>query len=142
MYVNHADFILVLYLIFIEICPPIYHFSCSLFFSYIQPVKIWEHKCLSRKYLATHYEKQRRLLKKVRDTRNTVHRTVTPPSPSEQAPGDLTPSSQWPPAAPSYFPESHQWSEISFLSKVILIWGKARSCWTPSLGWRGAESPG
>ena len=50
--------------------------------------------------------------------------------------------SQLPSAALSYFPESHQWSEISSLSKVILVWGKARSHRAPNLGYRGAESPG
>ena len=45
-------------------------------------------------------------------------------------------------AAPSCFPESYRWSEISFLSKVILVSGKARSCRVPNLGCRGAESPG
>ena len=49
---------------------------------------------------------------------------------------------EFPSAAPSYFPESHLWSEISSLSKVILIWGKARSLRVPNLGCRGAESPG
>ena len=29
-----------------------------------------------------------------------------------------------PSAAPLYFPEFHRWSEISFLSKVILVLGK------------------
>ena len=51
-------------------------------------------------------------------------------------------SSQLPSAAPLYFPESHWWSEISSLSKVILVLGKARSCRAPNLGCRGAESPG
>ena len=44
------------------------------------------------------------------------------------------------PIAISYhvvFPESHQWSEISSLSKVILVLGKATN-----LGCRRAESPG
>ena len=47
-----------------------------------------------------------------------------------------------PSAALSYFPESHWWSEISSLSKVILILGKARSCRAPNWGCRGAESSG
>ena len=50
--------------------------------------------------------------------------------------------SQSPSAAPSHFPESHWQSEISSLSKVILVLGKARSCRVPYLGCRGAESPG
>ena len=49
---------------------------------------------------------------------------------------------QLPSAALSYFPESHQWSEISSLSKVILVLGNGRSCRAPNLGCRGAESPG
>ena len=40
-------------------------------------------------------------------------------------------------SAPSYFPESHQRSEICSLSKVILVWGKARSRRAPNLGCRG-----
>ena len=46
-----------------------------------------------------------------------------------------------PSATLSVFPEFYLWSEISF-SKVILFWGKARSCKVPNLGCRGAESPG
>ena len=45
-------------------------------------------------------------------------------------------------AASLYFPESHRWSEISSLSKVILVWEKARSHRVTNLGYRGAESPG
>ena len=41
-----------------------------------------------------------------------------------------------------YFPKSHQWPEISSLSKGILVLGKARSCRAPNLGCRGGESPG
>ena len=55
---------------------------------------------------------------------------------------DLTQFSQSPPAVSLYFPESHRWSEISSLSKVILVFGKARSCRALNLGCRGAESPG
>ena len=47
-----------------------------------------------------------------------------------------------PSAAPSYFPESHRGSEISSLSKVISVLGKARSHRAPNLGCRGTESPG
>ena len=39
-----------------------------------------------------------------------------------------------------YFPESHWWCEISSLSKVILVLGKARDRRAPNLGCRGAES--
>ena len=66
---------------------------------------------------------------------------MTPESPSEQAPGDLT-HFQSPSAASSYFPESHWQSEISSLSKVILVLGKARSHRATNLGCMGAESPG
>ena len=65
-----------------------------------------------------------------------------PQSPSKLAPWDLTQFSQSPPAAMFYLPESHQWSDISSLSKVILILGKARSCRMPNLGCRGNESLG
>ena len=47
-----------------------------------------------------------------------------------------------PSAVSLYFPESHEWSEISSLSKVILVLGKARSHRAPNLCCRGAESPG
>ena len=57
---------------------------------------------------------------------------MMPQSPSKQAPWDLTQFSQLPSAAPSYFPESHQQPEIFSLSKVILVWGKARR--VPNLG--------
>ena len=40
------------------------------------------------------------------------------------------------------FPDSHQWSEISSLSKVILVLGKARSCRAPNLRFSEAEPPG
>ena len=49
--------------------------------------------------------------------------------------------SQSPSSALSYFPESHWWSEISFLSKVISF-GEARSLRVPNLGHTGAESRG
>ena len=78
------------------------------------------------------------------DTRNIVHRTMIPSSksPSKQAPWDLTHFSQLPSAALSYFPESHQQSEISSLSKVILVLRKARICKSPNLGCSGTESLG
>ena len=78
----------------------------------------------------------------LKDTRNTVHRTTMSQSPSKQAPWDLTQFSQLPSAAPSYFTESHQQCKISSLSKVILLWGKARSHRASNLCCRGAESPG
>ena len=65
-----------------------------------------------------------------------------PQSPSEQAPWDLIQFSQPPSAAPLYFPEPHQWFELSSLSKVILVWEKARSHRVPNLGFRGPESAG
>ena len=67
---------------------------------------------------------------------------MTPDSPSKWAPWDLTQFSQPPSAALSYFPESHQWSGISPLSKVILVLGKARNHRAQNLGYRGVESPG
>ena len=42
----------------------------------------------------------------------------------------------------SYIPKFHQQSEISSLSKVILLLGKARSHRAPNLGCREAESLG
>ena len=47
--------------------------------------------------------------------------------------------SQSPLAAPSYFPEFHKKSEISSLSRVILVLGKARSHREPNMGNRGVE---
>ena len=82
------------------------------------------------------------LLKKKQDIRNIVHRVTTPQSLSKQAPWDLTQFSQSPSAALSYFPESHLWSEISSLSKAILVLGKTRSNRVKNLGFSGAESPG
>ena len=67
---------------------------------------------------------------------------MMPQSPLKQAPWDLTQFSQLPLAAPSYFPESHWYSEISSLSKVILVLGRARSFRAPNVGCRGAEPPG
>ena len=58
---------------------------------------------------------------------------MTPQSPSKQAPWDLTQLSQSPSAAPSYFPESHQQCEISSLSKVILVLGKAKNHKAPKI---------
>ena len=72
------------------------------------------------------------------DTRNIVHRTMTPQSPSKEATWDLTQFSQSPSAASSYFPASHRRSEISSLSKVILVLEKARSRRVPNLGYRGS----
>ena len=45
-------------------------------------------------------------------------------------------------ATPLYFPESYWRSEISFLSKVILVLGKNRNRRMPNWGYREAESPG
>ena len=70
----------------------------------------------------------------------TVHRTMMPLSPSKQTPWHLTQFFQSPSAALPYFPESHRWSEISFLLKVILILGKGRSFRVPNLGCSGAKS--
>ena len=53
-------------------------------------------------------------------------------------------SSPSPSAAPLYFPESHQHQqiEISSISMVILVLGKARSHRAPNMGCRGTKSPG
>ena len=78
---------------------------------------------------------------------------MTPQSPSKEASWDLTQFSQqlfhcWKSfvgitiSCLIYFPESYGCSEISSISKVILVWGKARSCRVPNLGSMGAESPG
>ena len=45
-------------------------------------------------------------------------------------------------AALSYFPESHRWSEIFSLSKVILVLGKVGICRAPNLGCRGLSHLG
>ena len=63
---------------------------------------------------------------------------MTSQSPSKEAPWDLTLFSQF---TLSYFTESHWWSEMSSLLKVILVWGKAKSHRAPRLGCRGAETP-
>ena len=102
----------------------------------------WNVWGLSRRYPAMYCEKSRHLLKKIPDTRSIVHRTTMPQSPSKQTLWDLTQFSQSPSAAPSYFPESYLQSEISSLSKMILVLGKARIQRTPNLGCRGAKSPG
>ena len=85
--------------------------------------------------------KSRQLLK-IQDTRNIVHRTMMPRPPSKQAPWGLTQFSQSPSAVLLYFPKSHQQSEISSLTKVILVLRKARSHRTLNLGYRESESSG
>ena len=70
---------------------------------------------------------------------------MTPQSPSKVW-GTLGPHTVFPitiscPVAPSHFAESHWRSEISSLSKVISVLGKARSHTAPNLGSSGAESP-
>ena len=72
----------------------------------------------------------------------TLYIEIMPQSPSKQAPWHLTQFSQSPSTAPSYFPESHLGSEISSLSKVILVLGKARSCREPNMGCRGLNHLG
>ena len=67
---------------------------------------------------------------------------MAPQSTSKEAPSDLTQFSQLPSAAPTYFSVSHQGSEISSISKVILVFGQERSHRVPNVGYRGAESPG
>ena len=98
--------------------------------------------CIYLSILRSVQNVQRHLLKKTQDTRNIIHRTMTPKFTSTQAPWYLTQLSHLPSAAPLYFPESHLWSEISSLSKVILVWGKARSHRVPNLGCRGLSHLG
>ena len=78
---------------------------------------------------------------KIQETLNIGQWRLSPLQ-GRHAPWDLPQFSQSPSPAPSYFPESHQRSEISFLSKVSLVLGKARSHRAPNLGCRGDESPG
>ena len=68
--------------------------------------------------------------------------TMTPQSPPKQAPWDLTQFSQLSSAVSLYFPEFHPWSEISSLSRVILVLGKARSCRAQNLGCKWADHLG
>ena len=104
-----------------------------------------------------YYEKQKHLLKKMKNTRNTLYRTMTPQSPlkcetwtSHSSPRVSStvqntlqsPVLELPSAAQSYFPESHWWSETSSLSKVILVLGNTRNHRVPNLGFKAAESPG
>ena len=65
-----------------------------------------------------------------------------PQSPSKWAPWDLTQFSQLPSAALSYFPEFHRQSEISFLSNMVLVLGKARNHRVPNLDGRGLSPLG
>ena len=67
---------------------------------------------------------------------------MAPLSPSKQACWNLTQFFWLPSAALLYLPESHWRSEVSSLSKVILVLGKARSHSVPNLGCSGALSPG
>ena len=71
------------------------------------------------------------------DTRNIVHRTRMPQSPSKQAPWELAQFSQLLSVALLYFPECHWWSEISSLSKVNLVLGKPKvtGCEIWAAGW-------
>ena len=87
---------------------------------------------LSRRYPAMHSEKWRHLLK-MQDTRNIVHRTMTPQSLSKQALWDPTQFSQSPSAAPLYFSwiSSLVWNLFPF--KVDFSFGK-------SLKLQGAKS--
>ena len=66
---------------------------------------------------------------------------MMPQTPSRQTPWYLTQFSQSPSAVLLHFTERHRQSEISSISKVILVVGKARSLRAPNMGSRGAESP-
>ena len=83
--------------------------------------------------------KNRHLLKKIEETLYIGQWHL---SPLQSRHVGFTQFSQLPLAALLYFPESHWRSEISFLPKVILVLGKARSCRTPNLSCKRAESPG
>ena len=76
------------------------------------------------------------------DTRNIIHRKMTPQYTPKYECWDLTQFFQSPSAAPSYFCDSHQCSEIFSLSKVTLVLGKARSLRAPNLGEGGLSHLG
>ena len=76
---------------------------------------------------------------KIQETLYIGHDTSDPFKVGTLGPHTVLPM---PSATMLYFPESHWWSEISSLSKVILVLGKARSLRAPNLGCREAESPG
>ena len=83
--------------------------------------------------------KNRHLLKKVQETLYIGQWHLSPLQIGTLGPHTVP---QSPSAAPSHiFPESHWWSEISSLWKVMLVLGKVRSHRAPNLGCRGAESP-
>ena len=84
--------------------------------------------------------KKRHLLKKIQETLYIGQWCLSPLQRTSH-PG-TSQFSQSRSAAPPYFPESHWRSEISSLSKVILILGKSRSCRVPNLGCSGTESLG
>ena len=69
------------------------------------------------------------------ETRNIVHRTIDTSVPFKV--GTLGPHTVLPIAisCPVIFSESHWWSEISSLSKLISLLRKARSDRLPNLGW-------
>ena len=76
------------------------------------------------------------LLKKIQDTK-TLYTGQWHLSPLQSKQLGTSQFSQLPSAALWYFPESHWQYEISSLSKVILVLGKARSHRAPNLGCRG-----
>ena len=65
-----------------------------------------------------------------------------PQSSSKWAACDLTKFSQSSSPTLLYFPESHQWPEISSLLKGILVLGKARSHRALNLGCKGLSHLG
>ena len=82
--------------------------------------------------------KTRHLLKKTQDRRNTVHRTMTPQSPSEQAPGDLTHHHQLPHRI--FLNLINVWNVFSL--KGDFSFGKTQKSQGDKSGLWGAESPG
>ena len=94
---------------------------------------------LCREYPAMPYETQRHLLKKIQETLyigqwcfstlQSKHLETSHNSPNHRQ-------------LPCHIFLNLIDSQISSLSKVILILGKARSCRAPSLSYREAESPG
>ena len=96
---------------------------------------------LSRRYLATYYEKQRQLLKKYK-IQGILHTEQWHLSPFQSRHLGTSHSSPNCPQQPHcIILNLIRQSEIFSLSKMILILVKARSFRVPNLGCRGAEPP-
>ena len=107
--------------------------------SYLFHSDIWD---LSRRYPAMWYKRYRDIYWRRYKIQETLYIGQWHFSPLQSRYLGTSQFSQSPSAALLYFPESHRWSEISSLSKVTLAFGKARSCRSPNLVCRVAESPG